>query len=321
MDDFLPVWAQPHRFVLLDQRQRSVFTFGLVLTEVHSLGHPEGVRSFARRFGYEWLAGLSAGVQKETGTSLTPSELEVFLHAEHGILGPNALDGMVEVDYDALQEPSDLVVRSFAEAHGALIRRWSLNAFNMLEVKLHGWARARERVEDGHGAAARRRLMRTEMPHALTSVNAIDGSQRWARQYTSLYERVALELEDLAVRRPKPRICPLCNRVYIPLRSGQPTCGNQIWDSLSKELVRRCTPISEAAVYSAAEAAEYRKRRKTRWSAMNRARTKYGHGDPRTEQAINEWEEWRKQNPPPRPPGRPPAATRDAGEPPFHPER
>jgi hypothetical protein len=137
------------------------------------------------------------------------SKLETFLRVEHGIAGPNMLDGMVVVDYDNLREPPDDVLRSFAETHGMLIRAWSLNAFNMVEVKLRGWAQSRERVEEGHAAAARRRLNLTKMPHALTSVNAIDGSVHWTRGYETLYERVALELEDLAVRRPRPRICPL----------------------------------------------------------------------------------------------------------------
>ena len=175
-----------------------------------------------------------------------------------------------------------------------------------VEVKLRGWAQRRERVEQGHAEAARRRLALTEMQHRLTSVNTIDGSLRWTRQYASLYERVALELEDLAVRRPRSRICPLCNEVFVPLRSGQSICGNQIWDALSRRLVRRCTPLEERAVYSGAEAAEYRKRRKTRWAAMNRARKKYGHGDARTKRAIKKWEQWRDENPSPRPRGRPP---------------
>ena len=233
MDDFLPVWAQPHRFWLLDQRQRGVFTFGLALREVPVLAHPEGVRAFARRWGYEWLPSLSAGVQKERRTSLPTSDLEIFLRDEHGITGPNALV-LAKVDYDALREPTDALLRSFAETHGALIRQWSLNAFNGVEVKLREWAQTRERVEQGHAAAARRRLMLTEMQHALTSVNTIDGSLQWARQYASLYERVALEFEDLAVRRPRPRICPLCNEVYIPLRPGQSICGNQVWDARSR---------------------------------------------------------------------------------------
>ena len=133
MDDFLPVWAQPHRFVLLDQRQRGVFTFGLALREVRVLRSAEGVRAFASRWGYEWLAGLSAGVQKEVRRTLPASELETFLREEHALLGPNRLDGilMAEVDYDNLREPPDDVLRSFAETHGALIREWSSNAFNM----------------------------------------------------------------------------------------------------------------------------------------------------------------------------------------------
>lgn len=318
MDDFLPVWAQPHRFVLLDQRQRGVFTFGLALREVRVLASSEGVRAFATRWGYEWLAGLSAGVQHERRTTLPASDLETFLRVEHGILGPNTLDGSVVVDYDALREPPDDVLRSFAQTHGALIRKWAANAFNMVDVKLRLSAQDRERIEQGHAEAARRRLKLTAMPHELTSVNTIDGHQRWTRKYRSLYERVALELEDLAVRRPRPRTCPLCNEVYVPLRPRQSICGNQIWDGLSRRLVRRCTPLERRAAYSAAEAAEYRKRRKTRWAAMNRTLKKYGHGDPETQRAIEEWERWCDENRSPRPRGRPPRSER-ATSPPYGP--
>jgi hypothetical protein len=321
VDDFLPVWAQPHRFALLEQRQRAVFTFGLALREVRVLRSVKGVRAFARRWGYEWLAGLSAGVQKETRRPLPTSELETFLREEHGIAGPNELDGNViaDLDYDRLREPSDALLRSFAETHGALIREWSRKAFTMVDVNLRVWAEARERVAEGKAAAARRRLILTQMPHLLTSVRAIDGASRWARQYSSLYERVALELEDLVLRRPKPRICPLCNEVFIALRPAQSICGNQVWDALSGQLVRRCTPGTETAVYGAAEAAEYRKRRKTQWARMDRALKTYGPDDRRTKRAVKEFDSWRRENPPPRPPGRPRTATPESEEAPYLP--
>lgn len=322
VDELLPVWAQPHSFSLLDERQRTVFTFGLVLTHVRLLGTAEGVRIFGECYGYEWLPGLSDGVQRETREELPTSELQRFLREEHGIIGPRELDfdKWAAGDGEA-GEPSDEILVAFAEQHGAQIKSWSLNAFNMVEVKLRGWAGSRKPVELGHGAAARKRLQRTQMPHELTSVNAIGGSQHWARQYTTLYERVALELEDLAVRRPKPRICPLCNRVYIPVRPGQSICANQIWDARSRRLLRRCVPTSEEAVYSAAEAAEYRKRRKTQWAAMDRVLKRYGPDDPRTKRAVRKFERWKKENPPPRPPGRPPTDAASGGTPPFRPKR
>jgi hypothetical protein len=250
--------------------------------------------------------------------SLPTSELETFLRAEHGIAGPNTLTGIADVDYDNLREPPEDVLRSFAETHGALIREWSLNAFSMVDTKLRFWAQQREQVEVGYADAARRRLMLTGMLHRLASVNTIDGSLRWARQYTSLYERVALELEDLVVRRPRPRICPHCNEVYNPLRPGRSTCECHIWDALSRRLVRRCTPLEEHSVYSAAEAVEYRKRRKTRWAAMDRVLKKYGHGDPRTERALEEWKRWCEENRSPRPRGRPPKRPRST-RPPYGP--
>jgi hypothetical protein len=109
------------------------------------------------------------------------------------------------------------------------------------------------------------------MRHELSSVHTIEGAQRWARSYTSLHERLALELEDLTVRRPRLRTCPLCQRLFIALRPGQTLCSNQLWEGAGR-LLRRCAPPSEAASYDAAAAALHRKRRKTAWTAMNRAR-------------------------------------------------
>ena len=320
MDSFLPVWAQPHHFVLLDQRQRGVFTFGLALAEITALASTAGVRWFGRRYGFEWLAGLSQGVQREQGRKLPPSELERFVLEKHGIVGPRVLSSeYAELWTGEEGEPPDDILGYFAQEHGGHIRSWAANAFNLVDASLLNWARARERVPRGYEAAAERRLALTQMAHRLRPVNAIDGSHHWARRYESLYERVALELEDVAVRRPKLRICPLCSRVYVPLRRGQRICGNQIWDAQSRKLVRRCTPASETLTYGAAEAALYARQRKTRWAAMNRIRTKYAYDDPRTQEALAEWEAWRAANPPPRKPGRPAHTSSDDGKPPFLP--
>jgi hypothetical protein len=319
VDDFLPIWAQPHRFALLDERQRPVFTFGLVLTELRSLAYADGVRSFGRRFGYEWLPGLSEGVHRELKRVTPEDDLATFLSERHGMSGPGVLtlSGWKGWDGEA-GEPTDEIVGSFAEAHGMPIRRWSGRALALLDASVAGWALARERVPDRYGVAARRRLQATKMQHALRLVDGGDGHQHWARGYETLYERVALELEDLALQRPKPRICTLCKRVFIPLRPNQSICSGQVWDALSGTLLRHCTPPT-ATAHSAVEAADYRKRRKTRWAAMRRARARYGDDDPRTAEAVNEWESWREQNPPLRPPGRPRKLARQGDEAPFRP--
>ena len=321
VDAILPVWAQPHRFWLLHARRRDVFTFGLVLTELRSLHDADGVRSLGDRFGFEWLPGLSDGVQRETGSKLLESDLEAFLRDLHGIRGPNhmTLEGYAR-DLPSAEPPDD-VLRSFASVHGRLIRQWSLNAFDLLDIRLYEWARARQRIPAGYEGAAAKRLEATQAPHRLRAVNSLDGRRRWARTYTSLYERVAVELEDLVILRPKPRLCPLCSRAYIPLQPRQTVCGNQIWDAHSRKLVRGCTPTEETAVYDAAAAADYRRRRKTRWAAMNRALVKHGYGDPRTQTAIERWTVWKAANPPPRPPGRPPAFRDGHDQPPYAPDR
>lgn len=51
---------------------------------------------------------------------------------------------------------------------------------------------------------------------------------------------------------------------------------------------------------------------------MNRVRQKYRPDHPLTKRAIHEWDAWRRENPPPRPPGRPLKPASD--EPAFHPE-
>jgi hypothetical protein len=322
VDEFLPIWKQPHRFYLLDQGQREVFTFGLVMTELRSLKSVGGVRSFGRRFGFEWLPGLARGVRRESDASdpkFPSGELETFLFEAHGFRTPREfeLDHWASAQENAGSEPPDAALREFARTDGVGIANWSRQAFRMFELNLFEWARARERVPIGYGRLARGRLSETQMAHTLESFHGLGGGERWGRGYESLYERVALELEDLAILRPKPRVCPLCQRVYIPLRANQSVCSNQVWDVLSRQLVRRCTPASERA-WDDVEAADYRRRRKTRWMAMNRARARYGPRDPRTADALASWDAWRRANPPSRPPGRPLKST-PAAEPPFHP--
>jgi len=206
--------------------------------------------------------------------------------------------------------PPDEVLEEFAETHGRLIRSWSLNAFNMLEIRLHDWARSRKRVEHGYGAAAQQRLTKTAMPRELESVNGSDGSHHWASRYASLYQRVALELEQLAIRRPRPHLCPLCKRPFIPIRPGQRTCANNTWDTHTRRLVARCTPPQDTQTYDTAASQIHATQRKTHWARMNRARQTYGPDHPRTHKAIQAWNAWQAANPPPRPPGRP--ATRTA---------
>lgn len=332
MDVPLPIWAKPHRFYLLDERQREVFTLGLVLTELRGLRSLEGVRSFGRRFGFEWLPGLAYGVRvereraprrgrrrSEPKQEHPPSELARFLFDAHGFRSPREfdLDRWTAAQLNPASEPPEEALRDFAESDGALIAEWSRTAFTMIDLNLYDWARNRERVHMGYGMAARTRLELTQMTHTLESMHDFEGHQHYARGYASLYERAALELEDLAIRRPKPRICPLCQRVYIPARATQSICGNQLWDATSRQLVRRCVAPGETHIWDAAEAASYRRRRKTRWTAMNRVRQKHGQDDPLTKNALREWEAWRRENPPPRPPGRPLKPLSE--EPPFHP--
>ena len=310
VEDLLPIWAQPHSFALLHDGQREVFTFPLVLAELPSLGRLQGVRSLGRQVGFEWLPGLSDGVQRETKRRFPRSELELFLEKEHGIAWPTRLSPDDGKGHDRTAgEPDDDILRAFARGHGANISRWAANAFDTLRANLADSARAQERVPPGLGSAARQRLRLTGMRHTLRPVYARDGSEHWAREYGTLYERVALELEDLAIRRPIPDTCPVCDRLYIPIVPTQAVCGNQLWDVQNRSIVRLCMDASEAPVSRDAEAADYRTRRKSRWAAMNRARDKYGEHDPRTKQAIAEWETWRDKNRPPRQPGRPRGAS------------
>ena len=194
MDEVLPVWAHPHGSWRLrdDDWAQPVFTFGLALMGLTGLASPLGVRRYARSWGYEWLAGLSAGVHQETRKLLPSNELERFLRQRHGIIGPNhmTLDGYGSAAARTAGPPPDDVVQQFATEHGTHIRHWALNAFNGLDTKLFGWAKARQQVEPYYGDAARRRLERTKMPNRLVAVHTIKGRQRWAREYRTLVREV-----------------------------------------------------------------------------------------------------------------------------------
>jgi hypothetical protein len=307
VEQLLPVWAHPHTSWRLaeDDWPRPQFTFGLALLEVASLVTAERVGRFGRIWGFEWLVGLSAGVHQETKTALPASELALFLAERHGIVGPREVNSVYALNEPPAGLPPDEVLEQYATEHGRTIRAWAVNAFSGVEARLSGWARAREPIPTGYQAAASRRLKLTEMPAQLVSVNTIDGRLHWTRGYTTLHERVALELEDLAVRRPRPRICALCERPYIPLRPNQRVCATNLWDASSRRTIERCTPTSDTERYDEAAARLYKTARKTQWARMNRVRTAHGASDPRTHEAIREWEKWQEANPSPRPRGRP----------------
>jgi hypothetical protein len=319
VEQLLPVWAHPHTSWRLAENDwpRPQFTFGLALPEVFRLGSAAGVRAVGSYWGYEWLTGLSAGVHQETNTPLPPNELERFLAERHGVTGPNEVNAVYALGQPPAGLPPDEVLEQFATNHGRAIRDWARNAFNGIEARLGGWAKARQAVESGHQWAAERRLKLTAMPTRLVSVNSIDGHLHWARGYATLYERVALELEDLTVRRPRPRICPLCERPFIPLRSSQRVCANSLWDENTRRPFQRCTFGSDPATFDEAAARLYKTARKTQWARMNRVRNAHGANDPRTHKAIRDWEQWLKDNGAPRPRGGPRRS--DASDAPFTP--
>jgi hypothetical protein len=310
VEQLLPVWAHPHTSWRLseDDWPRHQFTFGLALLEVASLVTAERVRRFGSFWGYEWLVGLSVGVHRETKTALPASDLERFLAERHGIVGAKEVNSAYALSEPPAGLPPEEVLEQYATEHGRTIRGWALNAFNGIEARLTGWAKAQEPIPTGYQAAASRRLELTEMPAQLVSVNTIDGRLHWTRGYTTLHERVALELEDLAVRRPRLRVCALCERPFIPLRPNQRVCATNLWDAYSRRTIERCTPTSDHETYDDAAARLYRTARKTQWARMNRVRTTHGASHPRTRAAIREWEEWQAANPSPRPRGRPRAA-------------
>jgi len=307
VEQLLPVWAHPHTSWRLadDDWPRPQFTFGLALLEVASLITVERVRRFGAFWGYEWLVGLSAGVHREVNTPLPPSELQFFLAERHGVDGPNKVNAVYAFGRTPAGLPPDEVLTQYAADHGRTIRQWALNAFNGIDGHLSGWARARQPIPTGYQAAAERRLDLTQMRSRLVSVNSIDGKLHCARGYTTLHERVAVELEDLAVRRPRLRICALCERPFVPLRSSQRVCATNLWDAHTRRRIERCTPSSDHETYDEAAARLHKTARKTRWARMNRVRNAHGANDPRTRKAIREWDEWLQANPSPRPRGRP----------------
>jgi hypothetical protein len=324
---FLPVWAQPHRFRaihldpgsvgLVHPSQLGVFTFGLILNDLHTLTSAEGVRRFGRRWGYEWLPDLSAGVQHEQHEPLPQSQLAAFLSDRAGF-GPNRtlwLDFLND-EHATTSDPDDAILSQFAETDGALIHQWALNAFYGLDLHLRGWAQQARRVGSGYRHAATKRLDAQQIPHRLTEVTAIDGKRRPARRYDSLYERAALELEDLAVLQPRLRTCPLCHQPYVPITTNQHVCATNLYLTHRPTPIGRCVPTIDPETQAQAERDDYRRRRKTAWTRARRAQQRHHPDSTETKRALAKWESWQRDNPPPRRPGRPP----NTNAPKAHPE-
>src|SRR5262245_3070882 len=103
------------------------------MAEIHMLASGEGVRWVGERWGYEWLPGLSHGVQRELNRRLHQSALEVFLRDEHGFKSATVMNMNYLTAERPAGPPSEEILEEFAERHGRMIREWSLNAFNMIE--------------------------------------------------------------------------------------------------------------------------------------------------------------------------------------------
>lgn len=317
MTGFLPIWAQPHSFraIHLDPRsvglthpsELRVFTFGLVLPDLHTLATPEGVKRFGRRWGYEWLPSLAADVRNELKLKPGPTRLQRYLTDRAGF---NHTRGMT-LDFYAdeiatTSDPDDKTLAAFASSDGTIISTWALNAFGGLDHHLGRWASSKTRVEPGYQQAASRRLSEAQIPHRLVEVTTIGGKREPARAYTTLYQRAALELEDLAVLKPRLRTCRLCHQPFIPLRKDQQVCAQNLYHAQTRTTLARCVSAITQDTHTQAERDDYRRERKTAWTRMRRTQQRHGTDSSEAIDALAEWERWKRANPPPRSPGRPP---------------
>ena len=316
MTGSLPIWAQPHPFraIHLDPAsvglthpsQLEVFTFGLVLADLHTLAAPEGVRRFGRRWGYEWLPSLAADVRNEQNLKRGPTRLQRYLIDSAGFnMSRGMALGFYADENATTSDPDEKTLTAFANTDGTIIREWALNAFGGLDRHLGGWADGRRRVESGYEQAAVRRLEAARIPHRLVEAITISGEREPARAYTSLYQRAALELEDLAVLQPRLRACRLCHQAFIPLRKEQQVCAHNVYLARGRTTIARCVPSLTEDRRAQAERDDYRRRRKTAWTRMRRTQQRHGIESAHATNALAEWELWKESNPPPRPRGRP----------------
>ena len=271
--------------------------------EVASLVTVQRVLRFGAFWGYEWLVGLSAGVHREVNTPLPPSELQLFLAERQELTVRTRSMPCTRL---ASHQPGCRRTRcsQYATDHGRTVRQWARDAFSGIDgppIPLGQSAPAHPNRLSG----GRRTPTRTDPVQSRLLVNSIDGKLHWARGYTTLHERVAIELEDLAVRRPRPRICALCERPFVPLRSSQRVCAYQP--------LGRTHPPHDRTMHPKRRPPDLRRGRRA--SAQDCPQDPLGTNESRTKrtrrqrstdpEAIREWDEWLQAIPSPRPRGRP----------------
>jgi hypothetical protein len=313
-NQLLPIWAQPHSFFLHGGRV-SVFTFGLAMPAIRSLGSAAGAAEFGERFGYEWLATLAdaftAGDEK--------SQLNQYLEQQYGILGPVRVKDRFLTEAPRTRMVPDDVLQVFATEEGARIGEWAVNAFGGLDRNLYDSAKRRARVPTGYEHQAEYFFETVEQRQGqpfrrrLVSVHRVDGGAAWGDGYQTILERLALEFQDLAIRRPQLRLCRRCGRLYVPFRrTDPPYCWGRLWSG--GRFVRDCLAGREAPPERLADDRErWRRQYKKRKARVYRRRDHYGAQHALTIKAERELEDWKDENPPPerRRRGRPPLRAPD----------
>ena len=262
-----PIWEAPHRFTAdVGQARRPVFSYGLLLPEIRSLGEPHGRAYLASRWG-----------------DVEVDELAIRLHGFERSTRADIL--------------SPLVVRHREDLEGVTTLHPLDRGLARFVARLQDAADERALVPEGFEDDMRRFLDAVKRPDTFGWMyrRGKGGRQRVrVPSYRTLYQRLGIEFDHLVSLQPRLSRCALCRRCFVPRRPSRPEahcCANLWLLTTPPRQLERCVPFDET---------ERLRTRQRLYGRLHRARARHGQNEkhPEVVKAKRELSEWLKANPP-----------------------
>ena len=231
-----PTWRLPHSFLHIRAARealpdtRNVFTYGLLLPEILRVDSLADQR-MRMRVGVQWLGTLLD--RDPLGLADQPPEGPVSRFFGEMTIGtalnPNRRVLLPKGVLEALQAPAarparDDVVHTFAgyaRDVDAAARKGTRPSAKL--------AKDAALVTGTHGP--RVAFARFREPTA--------GRTVYGFRIKTLFERLALEVQDIYLHRPRLRRCVFCDAVFVP-RANELNCRWALWDAATHQPLAQC---------------------------------------------------------------------------------
>jgi len=292
----------PHSFGLIDlpndllAHPLHVFTYGPIVDDLARLSSPtpERIREFGRTLGFEWLASIPRGTDGEPVTSA----LSLYLRKRYALrpgVGPNPfIERSGELELQPPEPVRDVLLADFAGEWATDLKHTG-DEFRSYVAPLRAAAESGSRPQEDPRLVRRLRALRIPLEHVPASTG--DGTEaNPIPMHTNLVTRAREEIYALYTLRPQLRFCAHCDRVFVPRTTNQRYCRRLIWAWPGLQLVGACNPRHTTPTLLDLEARARRNAYKKLQMRARRAAARHGQHDPRAQEALTEFERWKRDN-------------------------